>query len=238
MPSLCPRPQCCRTVRLAGRRSSFDSLGSHQTPCVRGDLIDEDSFAFVSGLVYCVESSAEVFECGGIFTGHDNLCAREAVTRCVSAGGVFAVLERHHGHCAHGSPRWLHLDFRSRCLPFANSDSHDPLRPVTKSFGVDRDEVAPKMPVPLSTTAVQSGLIEQAKNPAGRHRTGCSAVDVIDSPRPRNLFTGVGGAALRRPRSQSRCVVLPLISLAGRSDEPPTSGRCVSLLWRIHRERR
>jgi hypothetical protein len=70
----------------------FHTLGSHETPGAGGDLIDKDALGLVGGLVGLMESFAEIFERGGVFAGHDDLCAGEAVTCGVAAGGEFSGL--------------------------------------------------------------------------------------------------------------------------------------------------
>ncbi|MBV8811347.1 MAG: hypothetical protein JO033_21975 [Acidobacteriaceae bacterium] len=56
-----------------GERAGFEMARAAQTPELLGELVDQDGFSFIGGLMFSAEIGAKGVELGGIFTGKNKL---------------------------------------------------------------------------------------------------------------------------------------------------------------------
>ncbi len=70
--------------------ASFEFAEAAHAPEVLGELVDQDFFDGVSGLVLVAESGAEMIELGGVFAGQDELLGVEAVLEGVLRRTAFS----------------------------------------------------------------------------------------------------------------------------------------------------
>ena len=81
-----------RTVRAGGEieEASFEERDAAQAPCGVGELLDEEGFSCVGGLIFFLKLPAVLFVGGGIFGAQNGGAGAEAVTERVARGSLLA----------------------------------------------------------------------------------------------------------------------------------------------------